>query len=139
MASSEKRTQVYLTEEQHRRATALARARSASLASVVREALDRYLATETSGTEADWKDDPALALVGQLELPARPPGTSLNEDIDLALYEEETATWSSPTRRASSRPSTGASRATRRRHGPGASSRAEGKGSSRRSSSSPRR
>ncbi len=85
MSNTDKRTQIYLTSDQHQRATAYARKRSSSLASVVREALDQYLASAEE--EVDWSGDPALDLVGGLELPPI-EGDDLDEDIDRLVYEE---------------------------------------------------
>ena len=103
---TEKRTQIYLTGEQHERAMRLARRRGGSLAGVVREALTRYLASAEAEDDADWSGDPALelAVAGDLDLPARPPGEELGEFIDRTVYEGERDTWSSPTAPGSSRP-----------------------------------
>ncbi len=89
MSSAGKRTQIYLTEEQHRAASALARRKGISLAAVVREALGRYIATEQSAGETEWQDDPALALVGKLELPELPRDVDLSDAIDRVVYEAD--------------------------------------------------
>ncbi len=47
MALTERRTQIYLTEEQYQEVMNLARKRGSSLASVVREALDEFLSKAT--------------------------------------------------------------------------------------------
>src|SRR6058998_1451323 len=94
-----KRTQIYLTTAQHRAAMALARARNTSLAALVRDAIDRYL---SEGAGAQWDGDPALALIGAIELPRRPPGATLAREIDRVVYEEDVGSWSSPTAPASS-------------------------------------
>jgi hypothetical protein len=106
MGATEKRTQIYLTGRQHRAAMALARRRGESLASVVRQALDSYLADEVHDAEANWEGDPAYALIGGLALSSGSNPASLPEDIDHVLYEEGTDAWSSPTAPASSPPST---------------------------------
>jgi hypothetical protein len=85
MTNADKRTQIYLTADQHRRACEYARRQGSSMASVVREALDRYLAA--AATEADWSEDPALDLIGALELPAI-DGDDLDEAINRSVYEE---------------------------------------------------
>ena len=106
MGATEKRTQIYLTGRQHRAAMALARRRGESLASVVRQALDSYLADEVHDAEANWDGDPAYALIGGLGLSPGSNPASLPEAIDHVLYEEGTDAWSSPTAPASSQPST---------------------------------
>jgi hypothetical protein len=106
MKATEKRTQIYLTEAQHRTAMALARRRGGSLAGVVRDALDRYLVDAVHDAEVSWDNDPATALIGALPLAARPASIPLADHIDQTLYEEGPASWSSPTAPASSPPST---------------------------------
>jgi hypothetical protein len=138
-ARTEKRTQIYLTAAQHRIASALARDRGTSLAGVVREALDEYFARRQDGVGVTWDGDPALALVGALPLAIRSPEESLDDAIDRAVYEEDTAPWSSPTAPGSSPPSIRASRGTRKPPRPGGTSRTRASGSSPRTSSSPRR
>src|SRR5882724_9508554 len=129
MSLSEKRTQLYLTREQHRGARDLAHRRGTTLASVVREALDRYLRTEsTSGPQA-WEGDPVMKLMGALELPALEPGENLNDAIDRTLYGEEVSPWSSPTHPVSLPPSTHATRGTRKERARGGASRRRAKGS----------
>lgn len=92
MAVTERRTQIYLSEEQHRAAAELAREQGLSLAAVVREALDRYLATAAQRPSAPWAEDPARTLVGSLALPrlADEPGgdADLVEAIDRSVYDE---------------------------------------------------
>jgi hypothetical protein len=105
MKATEKRTQIYLTDAQHRAAMTLARRRGGSLAGVVRDALDRYLADAVHDAEVTWDGDPAFTLIGGLRLPDR-PGRSLDESIDHTVYEEGSDSWSSPTALASSPPST---------------------------------
>lgn len=89
MASlTERRTQVYLTAEQHREALAAAKRRGISLAGVFREALAQYLASDRERSASCWEGDPALSLVGALELPAPAPD-DLDEAVDSAVYGEE--------------------------------------------------
>src|SRR5687768_2843950 len=83
---TEKRTQIYLTADQHRRALAMARRRGTSLAGVVREALARYLTAAVD--ETSWEADPVLALVGRIPLSATARRGSLDDDIDAAVYLE---------------------------------------------------
>jgi len=63
------RTQIYLTREQRRRLDALARSQRRSLADLIREAVDAYLA----GSPADPGEALAAAFgsLPDLELPAR--------------------------------------------------------------------
>src|SRR5437870_5015817 len=102
---TEKRTQIYLMAEQHEAAMRHARKRGGSLAGVVREALTRYLAS-AEDDEADWTNDPALALAGSIELPPRPAGEDLNDFIDRIVYDQEPELWSLSTVPDSSQPST---------------------------------
>jgi len=88
MAKTDKRTQIYLSARQHREAMEYARRSGTSLAGVVREAIDRYLAQV--GEEADWTDDPVLDLVGDLTLPPI-EGDDLDEAIDASVYDEDRA------------------------------------------------
>src|SRR4029453_13934997 len=104
MKATEKRTQVYLTAAQHRAAMTLARRRGGSLAGVVRDALDRYLDDGVHDADVTWDGHPAFALIGTLALPDRLAGAPLSEYIDQTVYEEDTASWSSPTAPASSPP-----------------------------------
>lgn len=89
MTVTERRTQIYLTEEQYQAAVRLARDRDASLAAIVREALDRYLAAVPKAS-APWAGDPVHALVGSLELPPLAEGEAadLDEAIDASVYGE---------------------------------------------------
>lgn len=91
MAVTERRTQIYLSDEQHRAATELARERGSSLAAVIREALDRYLTTADQRPSAPWADDPARSLLGSLELtPLSDDGgadSDLVEAIDRSVYD----------------------------------------------------
>lgn len=83
---SDRRTQIYLTEAQHRAATRLARARGTTLAAVVREALDRYLTSEDR-EQVSWEGDPALALVGRVDMQPLPEDdVEANEAIDDIVY-----------------------------------------------------
>lgn len=127
-----RRTQIYLTDAQHRAATRLARRRETTLAAVVREALDRYLAGGERG-RVSWEDDPALGLVGRVDMPALPEvAAEANEAIDAIVYEDaivEEEPWSSPTPRGSSEPSTRATRATAKRRTRGRQSPKRDKGS----------
>ncbi len=92
MALTERRTQIYLTEEQYQEATNLARKRGSSLASVVREALEEFLSRATQIQMAPWSQDPASGLVGSVQLPILPSdGQSipdLDEAIDRSVYEQ---------------------------------------------------
>src|SRR5262249_697962 len=135
MGSTEKRTQIYLTGSQHRAAMALARRRGESLASVVRQALDRYLVDSVHDAEADWDGDPAYALIGALPLSARPARGSLSEHIRHGVYEEGPDSWSSPTAPASSQRSILETTHTRKPPRHGAGSRKRASASSRRNSS----
>jgi hypothetical protein len=91
MAVTERRTQIYLTEDQHEKVTRVARERGMSLAAVVREALDRYVAAGGGRSAAPWAQDPALALLGSLELPplAGDGDADLVEAIDRSVYEQD--------------------------------------------------
>jgi hypothetical protein len=133
MAHTEKRTQIYLTSAQHRAAMTLARDRGGSLAGVVREALDRYLAEASHGHEIVWEADPALALIGAIRLPARARRTALTDDVDRLVYQE--GPWSSPTAPDSLPPSTRATPPTGKRRTRGDRSPKRAAGSSRRNSS----
>jgi hypothetical protein len=88
MALTERRAQIYLSEEQYRAATRLARQRGSSLAAVIREALDRHLATAVRGDAAPWVDDPAAALLASLALPPLAAGDDLDGAIDRSVYGE---------------------------------------------------
>ena len=124
---TEKRTQIYLSAEQHRETIEWARRHDVSLASVVREALTQYLASGKTERRVDWTGDPILELIGAFDLaPITLPGEELNDAIDRVVYDEED-TWSSPTPRASSQPSTPPTITTPkpRRHGGRLRSRAK--------------
>src|SRR5688572_30228357 len=124
------RTQVYLTAEQHRAAMELGRRSGRSLASLVREALDAYLA-QSPGDRADWADDPAMALIGTFSgKPRQRPREALDEAIDRELYGE--IDWSSQTPPGSSRPGSTPRPATKTPPKRGGSSRSAGRSSSRR-------
>lgn len=86
MALTERRTQVYLSDEQYQAAIRVARERDVSFAAIVREALDRYLATVAVRSQAPWAEDTAHTLVGSLELP--PLAGDLDEAIDASVYGE---------------------------------------------------
>lgn len=71
------RTQIYLTSEQKTRLEAVARARSVSMADVVREAVDTYLLDiapdqlilamkETFGVAKEWKDRDGVEIQREL-------------------------------------------------------------------------
>ena len=87
MSKTEKRTQIYLTAEQHRAAMEMARKKGTSMAGVVREALSRYLVSDNASS-LSWEDDPVFDLVGALELPPIDDGLSLNDAIDSSVYDE---------------------------------------------------
>src|SRR5436309_1008085 len=112
MKNTERRTQLYLTAEQHRAVRDLAHRKGTSLAGVVREALTEYLRREESGAGMPWKNDPFLAAIGTFELPPLAPGESLDDAIDRTVYDEEVGPWSSLTLQASSPPSTPGTAAT---------------------------
>ncbi len=63
------RTQVYFTEEQRRRLDALAKRQGRTLASVVREAVDAYVAQ--APPDLDVVLDETFGSMPDLELPAR--------------------------------------------------------------------
>lgn len=89
MPLTDHRTQIYLTESQHRAAKRLAARRGLSLAGVVREALSEYLAAaESQQDTVRWAGDPAAELVGSCELPALPEDRDLDEAIDESVYDE---------------------------------------------------
>ena len=88
MAAKDKRTQIYLTEEQHTAASEQARKKGATMASVVREALADYLARQECEPQVDWKGDAAFELIGTLDLPPLPESLELNEAIDSSSYDE---------------------------------------------------
>ena len=56
------RTQITLTEEQHRRLARVARARGVSMAEVIRQAVDRVVPDESQERRQRWER--ALAVVG---------------------------------------------------------------------------
>ncbi len=91
MPLTDRRTQLYLTEEQYQAVMRLARDRGVSLAAVVREAVDEYVAACESESVAPWQRDSARRLVGSLELPApeeRNGERGLDEAIDRSVYDE---------------------------------------------------
>lgn len=91
MAVTERRTQVYLTEEQYQAATRLARERDASLAAVLRQALDEFLARTADARRAPWAEDSARDLAGALELPplsGEGGEDDLVEAIDRSVYDD---------------------------------------------------
>ena len=72
MAISEKRTQIYLTYEQHEALKRKAGERSVSMAEVVREAVDRYVVEEPPMMIADmdpsaYESDPAWRIFDTLD------------------------------------------------------------------------
>lgn len=85
MTSRPRRIQVHLTEAQRRAAIRLGRARGRTLASVVRDALDRYLEAEDDDG-VSWDGDSALALVGTLLLPSL-RRVALSDAIDRTVYD----------------------------------------------------
>lgn len=76
MAVSEKRTQVYFPLELYRKVEKKARRESKSMASVVREAVEKYVAEEEK--EIDWENDPFFKLVGIVKSGVR--DLSINHD-----------------------------------------------------------
>ena len=74
---SVERTQVYLTSEQKARLETIARAKSVSMADVIREAVDQYLLdsepnqllaaiNRTFGTVSEWKDKDSVVFQREL-------------------------------------------------------------------------
>ncbi len=63
------RTQIYLTAEQRRRLDELARRRGATLAQLIREAVDRYL--EGAGPSATLALEATFGRAPALEVPSR--------------------------------------------------------------------
>ena len=63
------RTQIYLTEEQRRRLDEMRRLRGVSLAEVVREAVDRYIAT--SGDDCAAALDDTFGRAPGIDVPGR--------------------------------------------------------------------
>ena len=57
---AEKRTQVYFPEKLYRDVQKKAKAESKSVAAIVREAVQKYIAEK----EIDWENDPILKLAG---------------------------------------------------------------------------
>jgi len=78
MAVAEKRTQIYFPRELYRKIEGIARARSKSVASIIREAVEKYLNTE----EPDWENDPIFNLVGIADTGKK----NLAKDHDKYLY-----------------------------------------------------
>lgn len=92
MKLTERRTQLYLTEEQYQAVSRVARDRRVSLAAVVREAIEEYVAAVDSGGSVQWAHDAVRDLAGALELPTLSPtgegGADLDEAIDESVYDE---------------------------------------------------
>ncbi|MBA4349456.1 MAG: hypothetical protein C0415_05650 [Thermodesulfovibrio sp.] len=63
MALAEKRTQVYFPADLYRKAKKKARTESRSFASVVRDAVEKYVREKDSG-DFDWDNDPFFKLSG---------------------------------------------------------------------------
>ena len=80
MAVAEKRTQIYFPRDLYRKIEGIARARSKSVAAIIREAVEQYLNTE----EPDWENDPFFNLVGLTETGKG----DLAEDHDKYLYRK---------------------------------------------------
>jgi plasmid stability protein len=62
MAVAEKRTQVYFPEELYKRLKKRAKQEGKSVASLIREASERYLKEEEE--KIDWENDPLLKAIG---------------------------------------------------------------------------
>ena len=67
MSATEKRTQIYLTAEQHAAVQRLARQQGLSMAGVVREAIEAYVTTRRGGLPTT--SDPLEDLAGIFEGP----------------------------------------------------------------------
>lgn len=80
MAGGLKRTQIYLEESQVLLLRARARTIQANVSELIREAVDRYLADDGTGTPVE---DPIDALIGGIDMdPA-----SLSRRVDHFLYD----------------------------------------------------
>lgn len=78
---SEKRTQVYFPVDLYRRIEKQAKKESRSSASLIREAVGKYLA-EAQEKEIDWENDPFFKLVGIAKSGMR----DLSTNLDHYLY-----------------------------------------------------
>lgn len=74
MALSEKRAQLYLSREQYKKITKLAREKHMSFAQLMRQAIDEYLRRN----QARWDADPISRHAGVLE--GKEPDLSENHD-----------------------------------------------------------
>lgn len=107
MHKTDKRTQIYLPDEQHRAALERARRDGTSLAGVVREALAQYLRARPRDGTVVWEGDALYEAIGSISLPPVPPGMGLNDYLDETVYGQgEIDSWSSSTAPASSPRST---------------------------------
>ena len=77
MAADMVRTQIYLSIDQHRRLKDMVRASDKTMAGLVRDAIDLYLA-EINQPQVFSSDDPILELVGSFESNSR--DTALGPD-----------------------------------------------------------
>ncbi len=81
MAVSEKRTQVYFPLELYKKVERRAKRESKSMASVVREAVAKYIEGEEE-KEIDWENDPFFKAVGFIKSGV----TDLSVNHDYYLY-----------------------------------------------------
>ncbi len=81
MAVAEKRTQMYFPQELYQKLQKRAKAESRSVASIVREAVEKYL----NEKEVVWEKDPLFSLEGILDSEL----TDLVENHDRYLYGEK--------------------------------------------------
>jgi metal-responsive CopG/Arc/MetJ family transcriptional regulator len=80
MSVAEKRTQVYFSMELYRKIEKRAKEESRSLASVVREAVEKYLKEKD---EIDWENDPFFRAAGFI----RSNVTDMSINHDAYIYD----------------------------------------------------
>lgn len=86
-----KRTQIYFDEEEKRALEKLARSEGTSMAELVREAVSRYLQTETK-RKVLLKDDPIYQLIGAARSPEKVKGKKKRnyaEEHDEIIYRQD--------------------------------------------------
>lgn len=81
MAFTEKRTQMYFPADLYRKLKSISASQSRSIASVVREAVERYIKDIESGKP---EDDPIFQMIGIAEA-----DEDLSEEHDRYLYGKE--------------------------------------------------
>ncbi|MFQ5915888.1 MAG: ribbon-helix-helix protein, CopG family [Nitrospinota bacterium] len=81
---TEKKIQIYLPLELYHRSKEYAEMRGSSVASIVRESLEEYLAARTK--EIRWEDDPITKAIGFID--GSGP-SDLSSNHDRYLYEED--------------------------------------------------